>query len=142
LVWLPLTAASVGRAAFVKYRFTDKRFSVMTTAPWKQEQTDVAYQEVRDVVAVPRGVGLWGDMVVTLNNGDKVEMRSVDNFRDLKQYILDRRDALGGGKASAGSGSDAAKKAKVAASSARVAALTDLDTPLPSEGGGGKGFSS
>lgn len=27
------------------------------------EQTDIAYQEVKDVVTVGRGVGLWGDMV-------------------------------------------------------------------------------
>jgi hypothetical protein len=37
LVWLPLTAAAVGRGVFVKYRFTDRRLSVMTTAPWKGE---------------------------------------------------------------------------------------------------------
>lgn len=46
LVWLPLTMAAVGRTAFVKYRFTDKRISVITNAPWKQEQLDAAYQEV------------------------------------------------------------------------------------------------
>ncbi len=40
------------------------------------EQTDVAYQEVKDVVTVGRG--LWGDLVVTLNNGDKVELRSLE----------------------------------------------------------------
>lgn len=142
-MWLPLTAASVGRAAFVKYRLTDRRLSVITTAPWKQEQTDVAYQEVRDVVAVPRGVGAWGDMVVTLRNGDKVEMRSVERFRELKEYILARRDALAP-SAAAGSGQKASKAAAAAAASgkaARVAALTDLDTPLASEAGG-KGFSS
>lgn len=37
LVWLPLTAASIGRAAFVKYKFTDRRLSVATNAPWKSE---------------------------------------------------------------------------------------------------------
>lgn len=46
LVWLPLTFAAIGRVAFVKYRFTDKRISVISTAPWKQEQLDAAYQEV------------------------------------------------------------------------------------------------
>ena len=35
LLWLPLTAAAVGRAAFINYRFTDRRLSVSTTAPWK-----------------------------------------------------------------------------------------------------------
>lgn len=78
LVWLPLTVAAVTRKAFVKYKVTDKRVSVITEAPWKSEQLDVAYEEVRDVVAIGRGVGAWGDMVITLNNGDKVEIRSLD----------------------------------------------------------------
>jgi hypothetical protein len=34
LVWLPLTFGAVGRAAFVKYRFTDRRLSVRDTLPW------------------------------------------------------------------------------------------------------------
>ena len=46
--------------------------------PHAVEQTDVAYQEVKDVITVGRGVGLWGDMVVTLNDGSKVELRSLD----------------------------------------------------------------
>lgn len=133
LVWIPLTAAAVGRAAFVRYRFTDRRLSVVATAPWKSEQTDVAYQEVSGVKTVPRGIGLWGDMVVTLKNGDKVEMRSLARFRELAAYILERRDALAPPPTEG-------KKAKAAASS-RVAAMTDLDTPLPSEQAG-KGFSS
>ncbi len=42
------------------------------------EQTDVAYQEVKEVKSVGRGIGLWGDMVVVLNDDSKVEMRSLD----------------------------------------------------------------
>ncbi len=88
LLWLPLTAAAVGRGAFVKYRFTDKRISVITNAPWKKEQLDAAYQEVDDVVSVGRGLGLWGDMVVTLKNGDKIEMRSLPKYgKDCLQQV-------------------------------------------------------
>jgi hypothetical protein len=94
LLWLPLSIAAVGRAAFVKYRFTDRRLSTITTAPWKTEQLDAAYEDVVDVKSIGRGVGYWGDMVVTLRNGDKVEMRALPKFRELQQYILDRRDAL------------------------------------------------
>ena len=78
LVWLPLTLAAVGRAAFVKYRVTDKRITVITTAPWKSEQLDAAYAEVKCVVSVGRAFGLCGDIVVELNNGDKVEMLRID----------------------------------------------------------------
>ena len=35
------------------------------------------YQEVKDVVTVGRGLGFWGDMVVTLRNNNKVELRSL-----------------------------------------------------------------
>lgn len=42
------------------------------------EQVDIAYQEVADVVAIGRGIGAWGDMVITLRNGDKVEIRSLE----------------------------------------------------------------
>ena len=97
IVWLPLTFAAIGRGLFVNYKFTDKRLSVITTAPWKSDQLDVAYQEVADVQVIGRGVGLWGDMVVTLRDGSKVEMRALDQFMELKSYILERRNALGGG---------------------------------------------
>lgn len=99
LVWLPLSFAALGRAAFIKYRFTDRRISCITTAPWKNEQLDAAYQDVKDVVAIGRGVGLWGDMVVTLRDGSKIEMRALPQFRELQKYIIQRRDELteGGG---------------------------------------------
>ena len=42
-----------------------------------EEELDVPYQEVKDVVTVGRGLGFWGDMVVTLRNNDKVELRSL-----------------------------------------------------------------
>eukprot|EP00877_Chromochloris_zofingiensis_P005877 jgi/Chrzof1/1542/Cz10g11220.t1 len=97
LLWLPLTAAAIGRSAFISYRFTNKRVSVQTTAPWKTEQTDVAYQEVKDVVVVSRLLGAYGDMVITLKDNSKLEFRSLDRFKELKNYVLERRDALGGG---------------------------------------------
>uniref|UniRef100_A0A061R5X0 Ribonuclease p n=1 Tax=Tetraselmis sp. GSL018 TaxID=582737 RepID=A0A061R5X0_9CHLO len=99
LLWLPLTLAAVGRAIFVKYKFTSKRLSVETSAPWQKEKSDVAYQEVAKVVSIPRGVGLWGDMVVTLKNGDKVELRALDRFKELQEYILERRAELTGERA-------------------------------------------
>jgi hypothetical protein len=37
LVAIPLTIGAVARSAFVKYKFTDKRVSVITAAPWESE---------------------------------------------------------------------------------------------------------
>ena len=38
ILWLPLSFAAIIRAASVKYRFTDKRMSVITTSPWSSAQ--------------------------------------------------------------------------------------------------------
>jgi nitrogen fixation protein len=114
LVWLPLTLAAIGRAAFVRYRFTDRRLSVMTTAPWKQEQLDADYRDIKDVKTVGRGVGLWGDMVVTLTSGDKVELRSLPQFTELRDYVLARRDALGGTRSVAAAKAERLEKAAAA----------------------------
>ncbi|PNH05482.1 hypothetical protein TSOC_008256 [Tetrabaena socialis] len=94
LFWIPLAIASIGRGLFVNYKFTNKRISVSTNAPWKTEQLDAAYQEVKEVRSVPRGIGAWGDMVVVLKDGSKIEMRALDKFRELGEYIIQRRDEL------------------------------------------------
>lgn len=108
VLWLPLSIASLGRYAFVRYKFTDRRISCMTNTPFQNEQLDAAYQEVKDVVTIGRGVGLWGDMLVTLRNGDKIEMRALPRFLEMKEYILKRRDELTGGS---GGGKEAAEAA-------------------------------
>jgi nitrogen fixation protein len=43
------------------------------------------------VRSVPRGFGAWGDMVLVLNDGAKLEMRSVPRFRELEDFIEERR---------------------------------------------------
>ena len=59
-----------------------------------EEQLDAPYQEIKDVVTVGRGLGFWGDMVVTLKNNDKIEMRSLPKFKEVRDYVLKQRDSL------------------------------------------------
>ncbi|GBF88053.1 ribonuclease P [Raphidocelis subcapitata] len=136
LVWLPLTFGAIGRRVFLKYRFTDKRISVSDTFPTYGKSADVPYQEVLEVRTVPRGLGAWGDMVIVLRNGDKVEIRSLEKFQELKEYILQRRDALTGRAAGAAA----------AAGGGRPSVMDlDADDAAVGLGGGakkGKGFSS
>lgn len=56
------------------------------------------------MVTVGRALGAWGDMVVTLRNGDKVELRSLERYKELKEYVLQRRDALAPATAAAAAG--------------------------------------
>jgi hypothetical protein len=89
VVGLPLTIGAVVRALWLRYRITDRRISV--TGGWMgRERTDIIYSEVVKIVKVPRGIGLWGDMVVTLRNGSRLEMRAVPRFREVYDYINER----------------------------------------------------
>jgi hypothetical protein len=55
----------------------------------------VVYSQIREVRSVPRGLGAWGDMVLVLNDGAKLEMRAVPRFRELETYIEERRSSRG-----------------------------------------------
>ncbi|WP_204138140.1 PH domain-containing protein [Halomicronema sp. CCY15110] len=86
LVCIPLTVGAVVRALWLRYRITNRRISI--TSGWMgRTRSDIVYSEIKKVVTVPRGLGLWGDMVVTLKDGSKLEMRAVPNFRETYDYI-------------------------------------------------------
>jgi len=87
LVWLPLAIQAVGRALWLKYKITDKRVTVISESPLRKERTDIPMDQIVDVISVGRGVGLWGDMVVTLRNGEKVEVRSLPDFKTCETII-------------------------------------------------------
>jgi nitrogen fixation protein len=55
-----------------------------------RDRTDVIYSEIVNIVKVPRGLGIWGDMVVTLRNGSRLEMRAVPKFREVYDYINEK----------------------------------------------------
>lgn len=89
LVCIPLTVGAIVRAIWLRYRITSRRISV--TGGWMgRTRADIIYSEVINVVAVPRGFGAWGDMVVTLKDGSKIELRSLPNFRDIAAYIEEK----------------------------------------------------
>ncbi|MEM9007255.1 MAG: PH domain-containing protein [Cyanobacteria bacterium P01_F01_bin.86] len=89
VVCIPLTIGAIVRAFWLRYRITNRRISV--TGGWMgRTRSDIIYSEIRDVVTVPRGLGAWGDMVVTLKDGSKLEFRALPNFRDVADYIKEK----------------------------------------------------
>jgi nitrogen fixation protein len=48
------------------------------------------YSEIVKIAKVPRGIGLWGDMVLTLRDGSRLELRAVPKFRDINEYINEK----------------------------------------------------
>ena len=89
IVGLPLTIGAIARALWLRFRITDRRISV--TGGWMgRDRTELIYSEITKVVTVPRGLGAWGDMVLTLKDGSRLELRSVPRFREVYDYINQR----------------------------------------------------
>ncbi|KAF0912854.1 hypothetical protein E2562_019442 [Oryza meyeriana var. granulata] len=94
LLWLPLTLAAVSRAFILRYRFTSRRVTVISGLSGA-DRTDFPYSSVTSVVVVPRFIGEWGDIVITLKDGTKVDLRSVPRFREVADYCRSMAAAEG-----------------------------------------------
>jgi hypothetical protein len=89
IICLPLTIGSVVRALWLRYRITSRRITV--TGGWMgRDRTDLIYSEIARIITVPRGFGLWGDMVVTLKDGSRLELRSLPKFREVYDYVYEK----------------------------------------------------
>jgi hypothetical protein len=89
IICLPLTVGAIVRALWLRYRITNRRISV--TGGWMgRDRSDIIYAEIAKVITVPRGLGAWGDMVITLKDGSRLELRAVPKFRDVYAYINDK----------------------------------------------------
>lgn len=92
VVGLPLTVGAIVRALWLRYRITNRRLCV--TGGWMgRDRTDIIYSEIAKIVTVSRGLGLWGDMVVTLKNGSRLELRAIPRFREMYEYISEKLSA-------------------------------------------------
>jgi hypothetical protein len=95
LIGIPFAVGAIVRALWLRYRITSRRISV--SGGWLgRDRSQVVYSQIREVRSVPRGFGAWGDMVLVLDDGTKLEMRSVPRFRETEAYIEERRRARRG----------------------------------------------
>ena len=89
LIGLPFTFGALARAFWLRFKITNKRISV--TGGWLgRDKSQIAYSQIKEVRSIPRGLGSYGDMVLIMNDGAKLEMRSIPNFRETEKYILER----------------------------------------------------
>jgi Bacterial PH domain len=92
VICLPLTVGAIVRAIWLRYRVTDRRITV--TGGWMgRERSDIIYSEITKVVTVPRGLGAWGDMVITLKDGSRLELRAMPKFREMYDFINEKLSA-------------------------------------------------
>tara|TARA_Y100001968_G_scaffold280876_1_gene277744 strand:+ start:333 stop:743 length:411 start_codon:yes stop_codon:yes gene_type:complete len=87
LIGLPFTFGALVRALWVRYKITTRRISV--TGGWLgRDKTQIVYNQIAEIRAIPRGLGSYGDMVLVLRDGARLEMRSIPNFREIETFIL------------------------------------------------------
>lgn len=90
IIGIPFAVAAIVRALWVRYRITSRRISV--NGGWLgRDRTQVVYSQIREVRSVPRGFGSWGDMVLVLDDGSRLEMRAMPRFREIEAYIESMR---------------------------------------------------
>ena len=88
ILGLPFTFAAIVRALWLRYKITNKRITI--DGGWfGKNKTQVSLSNIEEVRSIPRGFGSYGDMVLILNDGSKVEMKSLPLFREKQKYIED-----------------------------------------------------
>ena len=86
LLGLPFTFAAIVRALWLRYKITTKRITI--EGGWfGRNKTQVSLNNINEIRSVPRGFGSYGDMVLILNDGSKVEMKSLPLFREKQEFI-------------------------------------------------------
>ena len=86
LLGLPFTFAAIVRSLWLRYKITNKRITI--EGGWfGRNKTQVSLSNINEIRSVPRGFGSYGDMVLILNDGSKVEMKSLPLFRQKQDFI-------------------------------------------------------
>jgi hypothetical protein len=99
LIGIPFAVGAIVRALWLRFRITSRRVEV--SGGWLgRDRSQVVYSQIREVRSVARGLGFWGDMVLVLNDGMKLEMRAVPRYKEAEAYIKERMAASPSGKAS------------------------------------------
>ena len=90
-------SASLARQAWTKYKFTNRRVEVASGFQGK-DLVQVLWREITDIKWLRRFGGAAGDVVFSLQDGSKLEVRSVPDFDRNLAFMMsqvedDARDA-------------------------------------------------
>jgi Bacterial PH domain len=78
--------AAWARQAWVRYKITTRRIRV-TSGIGGNEMAEIVYPDITEIRTAKRLFG-DGDLVATLSDGAKFEMRNIPNFDDAMEFIL------------------------------------------------------
>merc|ERR1711990_720284 len=85
---IPFTA-SLARQAWTRYKITNKRLEIASGFQGK-DVVQVTWREISDMKWLRRFGGAAGDLVLTLNDGAKVEIRSMPEFDRNLKFMFDQ----------------------------------------------------
>jgi len=87
LVYLPLSMASLGRRLWMNYKFTDRRIIVEVNSPLVKRTDVIEYADIKEARTAVRAFGLWGDCVIFLKNGSRLELLGLEKIDEIRDYI-------------------------------------------------------
>ena len=86
ILGLPFAFAAIVRSLWLRFTMTNKRITIV--GGWfGRNKTQISLNNIKEIRSVPRGLGSYGDMVLILNDGSKVEMKSLPSFREKQSFI-------------------------------------------------------
>ena len=86
ILGLPFSFAAIVRSLWLRFTITNKRITIV--GGWfGRNKSQVSLSNIKEIRSVPRGFGSYGDMVLILNDGSKVEMKSLPLFREKQDFI-------------------------------------------------------
>jgi len=86
-------SASLARQAWTRYKLTNKRFEIASGFQGK-DVVQVTWREIVDMKWLRRYGGAAGDLVLTLKDGSKVEVRSMPEFDRNLKFMFDQMGDL------------------------------------------------
>lgn len=60
---------------------------VVTNSPMLKREVQIDYSKIKEIRTAPRAFGLWGDMVVFLKDGSRLELVGLERFDEIRDYI-------------------------------------------------------
>ena len=86
-------SASLARQAWTRYKITNKRLEIKSGFQGK-DIVQVTWREITDIKWLRRFGGAAGDLVLTLNDGAKVEIRAMPEFDRNLKFMFDQTGDL------------------------------------------------
>ncbi len=71
---------------------------VTTASPVLQREVQVAYDQIKEMRTIQRGLGLWSDAVIFLKDGARLEIAGLERGMEIRDYVMGKVTAAEDGE--------------------------------------------